>query len=104
MSKENENMNLEQVSGGTVGEFDDILQWLANNDHFVEASGMFFGHVPGANNGKLTRVLFCRHRLVTRYIIPGRFVRMWMTYSWVMFFCFRSRTDQSTPPPMCGRT
>ena len=51
MSKENENMNLEQVSGGTVGEFDVILQWLANNDHFVEASGMFFGHVPGANNG-----------------------------------------------------
>lgn len=50
MSKENENMNLEQVSGGTVGEFDDILQWLANNDHFVEASGMFFGHVTGANN------------------------------------------------------
>ena len=25
MSKENENMNLEQVSGGTIGEFDDIL-------------------------------------------------------------------------------
>lgn len=43
--------DLETVSGGTVGEFDDILQWLANNDHFVEASGMFFGHVPGANNG-----------------------------------------------------
>ena len=40
---------------------------------------MFFGHVPGAINGiagKLTRVLFLRHRLVTRYIIPGRFVRM----------------------------
>lgn len=32
-----------------------MLQWLANNDHFVEASGLFFGHVPGANNGKLTR-------------------------------------------------
>lgn len=51
MSKENKNMYLEQVSGDTVGEFDDILQWLANNDHFVEANGMFFGHGPGANNG-----------------------------------------------------
>ncbi len=62
MSKENENMkkidlkDLEQVSGGTVGEFDDILKWLANNDHFVEASGMFFGLVPGANNGIVSYV------------------------------------------------
>ena len=40
---------LEVVSGGTVTELDELIKAFMGNSYFGDLSGLFGGHVPGAN-------------------------------------------------------
>jgi hypothetical protein len=42
--------DLETVSGGTVGEFEDIARCLQKDNTFLEAASCLFGHIPGTNH------------------------------------------------------
>lgn len=42
---------LEIVSGGTVGEFDELIKAFMNIPMYESLFGLVGGHVPGANNG-----------------------------------------------------
>lgn len=42
---------LEMVSGGTVKEFEQLMNAIAGNPILGEAGGLICGHIPGVNNG-----------------------------------------------------
>ena len=43
--------DLETVSGGTVGELDELIEAYIKNPYLGEAGGLICGHIPGVNNG-----------------------------------------------------
>lgn len=51
--------DLETVSGGTVTEYDELLQAFVNNPRLGEASGIIVGHIPGVNNGTALLIEKC---------------------------------------------
>ncbi len=50
-AREIELKDLETVSGGTVGEFEQLLNTIIANPLVSKASGLICGHIPGVNNG-----------------------------------------------------
>ena len=50
-AREIELKDLETVSGGTVGEFEELIEAYTNNPYLGEAAGLICGHIPGVNNG-----------------------------------------------------
>ena len=50
---------LEIVSGGTVTELDELIKAFMGNSYFGDLSGLFGGHVPGANYGIAALVEEC---------------------------------------------
>ena len=50
---------LEIVSGGTVTELDELIKAFMGNSYLGDLSGMFGGHVPGANYGIAALVEEC---------------------------------------------
>jgi hypothetical protein len=50
-AREIELKDLETVSGGTVGEFEELIEAYTTNPYLSEACGLVCGHIPGVNNG-----------------------------------------------------
>ena len=50
-AREIELKDLETVSGGTVGEFDELIEAYTKDPYLGEAAGLICGHIPGVNNG-----------------------------------------------------